>query len=322
MTPEQKTRRIAPKNGTVKFLRGLDGCRFRTMYWPNENSNCRGTLLVLPGATEFIEKYFETINDALERNFSVYCVDWRGQGLSDRALFNPHKHHYANFDSLVEDLDSLANELINGDFPQPLAILAHSMGGHVALRYLSERDHPFERAIFSAPMVDIRYAGIPAVMAKALIRVANKIGFSEFYAIGQGNYGPLRRTRAAMLLLTSDRDRFEDTHYQIALNPDLALGGQTYGWLQAALLSIDELNADGHAEKIDIPITIVQAGADRLIDNARQKTFGARVPRCAFHVIDKARHELLKENDQIRRQFWSIFDNFFGIEELLKTGTE
>ena len=127
----------------------------------------------------------------------------------------------------------------------------------------------------------------------------------------QGNYGPLRRTKAAMLLLTSDPDRFEDTHYQIDNDPDLALGGQTYGWLGAALSSIDTLNAPGHAERIDIPITIVQAGADRLIDNARQKAYGERLPRCDFHVIDGARHELLKENDRIRGQFWSIFDELF-----------
>ncbi len=311
MTPEQKTRRIAPKNGTTKYLNGVDGCRFRTMNWRSEEANCRGTMLVLPGATEFIEKYFETIHDALKRNYSVICVDWRGQGLSDRALFNRHKHHYSNFDSLIDDLDSLVNDVKSDNFQRPISILAHSMGGHIALRYLSERDHPISRAIFSAPMVDIRFAGIAEAIAKALINAANRFGFSESYAIGQGNYGPLRRTKAAMLLLTSDPDRFEDTHYQIDNDPDLALGGQTYGWLGAALSSIDTLNAPGHAERIDIPIAIVQAGADRLIDNARQKAYVERLPRCDFHVIDGARHELLKENDRIRGQFWSIFDELF-----------
>ena len=46
----------------------------------------RGTVCIFPGRTEWIEKYFETVRDLRNRGFAVALLDWRGQGLSDRAL--------------------------------------------------------------------------------------------------------------------------------------------------------------------------------------------------------------------------------------------
>ena len=41
---------------------------------------------IFQGRAEFIEKYFETVRDLRARGFAVATFDWRGQGLSDRAL--------------------------------------------------------------------------------------------------------------------------------------------------------------------------------------------------------------------------------------------
>ena len=57
----------------------------------------RGTVCILPGRTEWIEKYFETVRDLRSRGFAVAILDWRGQGLSDRALSDRHKGHVGSF---------------------------------------------------------------------------------------------------------------------------------------------------------------------------------------------------------------------------------
>ena len=47
----------------------------------------RGTVVLLTGRGEFIEKYAtEVVGELLERGFAVVALDWRGQGLSDRPL--------------------------------------------------------------------------------------------------------------------------------------------------------------------------------------------------------------------------------------------
>ena len=58
----------------------------------------QGTVCILQGRAEFIEKYFETVGDLLLRGFAVATFDWRGQGLSARRLGNPRKGHVRRFD--------------------------------------------------------------------------------------------------------------------------------------------------------------------------------------------------------------------------------
>ena len=44
-----------------------------------------------------LEKYFETIQELLDRGFNVICFDWRGQGLSDRMIIDTSKQYIEDF---------------------------------------------------------------------------------------------------------------------------------------------------------------------------------------------------------------------------------
>src|ERR1043166_3543765 len=74
------------------FLEGAGG-RMRYACWNASGTGSpRGTILLLTGRGEFIEKYAtEVVGELLGRGFCVYAVDWRGQGLSDRALADRSK---------------------------------------------------------------------------------------------------------------------------------------------------------------------------------------------------------------------------------------
>ena len=66
----------------------------------------KGTVCLFQGRSEFIEKYFETVRDLRARGFAVATFDWRGQGLSKRALADPQKGHVRNFSEYVTDLET------------------------------------------------------------------------------------------------------------------------------------------------------------------------------------------------------------------------
>jgi alpha-beta hydrolase superfamily lysophospholipase len=51
----------------------------------------RGTCVLLNGQTEFIEKYFEVIDELRGRGFAVATMDWRGQGGSGRMTEDSRK---------------------------------------------------------------------------------------------------------------------------------------------------------------------------------------------------------------------------------------
>ena len=81
-----------------------DGARLRYAWW-NALGIPRGTVVILTGRGEFIEKYAtEVVGDLLERGFAVAAIDWRGQGLSDRPLQDRGKGHIDTFATYMADL--------------------------------------------------------------------------------------------------------------------------------------------------------------------------------------------------------------------------
>ena len=95
-----------PEGASSESLSAKDGTRLRVARFTPASAR-RGTAVFLNGRKEFIEKYFEAIGDLLARGFAVATMDWRGQGLSDRALPNRHKGHVAHFDLYIDDLVSM-----------------------------------------------------------------------------------------------------------------------------------------------------------------------------------------------------------------------
>jgi len=286
-----------------------DNYSLRYGIWHSDKAASRGTVILLSGRTEFMEKYAEIIGELQQRGFDVYSFDWRGQGLSSRMLSNRHKGFVKTYDDYSSDLAVFVDKIVKPQAVSPLIILAHSMGGHIALRYLYKHQGAIERAILVSPMIDILTSPFPRWFAKGITRIAGKAGWDQDYAVGSGDYSP-EDEKFEGNLLTSDPARFMDEKRAIKENPDLALGGVTYGWLSASFASIDILAAPGFGKEITIPILMVSAGSDKIVSLEAQKSICARLQQCRSKVIPKARHEILKETDAVRSVFWDEFDKF------------
>src|SRR4029077_21241574 len=91
------------------------------------------------------------------RGFAVAMFDWRGQGLSDRALFDPRKGHVRSFAEYDLDLETFVKEVMLPDCPPPHFALAHSMGAAILIRAARNGRRWFDGGVLSAPM--LRRAG-------------------------------------------------------------------------------------------------------------------------------------------------------------------
>lgn len=309
-------RRMPPTGGREVWLDRPGGVRVRAMFWQAQLSSApattkRGTVVLLHGWREFIEKYFETIADLLDRGYAVATMDWRGQGLSTRPLADRHKGYARSFDANIADVGALVSRARSDGLPGPYFLMGHSFGGNCALRVLEATPAAFERAVILAPMTGIYFALLSESLARKLVAGAVHLGLETRYAPFQSGYAePVRVVKAQVL--TSDLDRMEDEIIACRRNPDLALGGVTYGWLNAAFAAIDKLRAPGFAEAIETPVLFALAGDERVVDNAATRRLIARMPRAEVLEIPGARHEILKERDIYRAQFWNAFDNFMG----------
>lgn len=301
----------------IDYFQSADGVRIRWGCLPAPPASSCGTVVLLNGRTEYMEKYAETAADLNQRGFAIYSMDWRGQGLSDRLTANRLKGHVGRFRDYLDDLEHLVQQA-QRQGPSPFLLMGHSMGGHIGIRYLREYDHPFTRAVLTSPMIDIELPAVPRRLLHVYAKLAGRLGFGRVFTPGGAAYEHKDRIFDNNPL-TSDPVRFQRRLADLDANPRLALGGVTYGWLQAAFDSIDRVAAPGYARGLTLPLLIVRATEERIVSREAQKCFCRRAPDCRLVDIPEARHEVLVETDAKRRLFWEAFDRFVSDTDCLVT---
>lgn len=299
----------APPGAVVEWLALGDDVKIRTVRWILPPSEAHGTVVLIQGRTEFIEKYFEVVAELLARGLSVITFDWRGQGLSTRALPDPLKGHVRDFSEFDADLAAVMTRVVNQHGTKPYHGLAHSMGGNVLLRYLHDNPHEFERAVLTAPMLAIKTAPYPHWVARALAMSATAAGAGNGFVPGaQDPFKQVFETNG----VTTDLARFERAMSWLKAEPKLALGAPTYSWLEAAFRSMDLVSSEEFAQAIETPVLLIGAAHDQLVHPGADLTLIKRIKR-GMYVMLKAEHEIMMETDEIRWAFWACFDPFVGL---------
>jgi len=295
----------------INFFFFHDGVSIRYGIWTC-NEEPKGSIVDLNGRSEFLEKYAEPIQKLNQSGFDVYSFDWRGQGLSTRLLPDRHKGHVNDFQDYISDLKAMLVKIVKPRAVKPLMMIAHSMGGHIATRFIHDYPGMIEGAVLTAPMIDTNTHPLPGWSIRLLTRIMLNAGKAHSYAIGSGDYIPGNQKFNGNRL-TSDPLRYMDHINAVIENPDLALGGVTYGWLSAAFNSIKIIHSPGYAESIETPVLIVSAGSDQIVSIKAQQNICLKMPNCKFILIKGARHEILKESDTVQSKFWNAFDRFTGM---------
>jgi len=291
----------APEGAEEHWLEGRGGVKVRVVTAPSIGA-ARGSVIIAPGRTEFIEKYFEVMREVQARGFAVFCIDWRGQGLSGREVENGLKGHLATFDDPVNDL-STALKLLSAKLPRPHIGLAHSMGGAILLRALQTRRVELDGAAFTAPMWGI--AGLNE-MAKKYARFMTSIGAGGQFAPGVET--KWKRENFKKNPVTHDRERHARCQGLIAEEPRLALAGPTIGWVAAAADATEAFLQGGALAHLRIPILVLTAAEEQLVDNGSHAQVITQLPDAKHITIAGAKHEILMETDDLRAQFWAAFD--------------
>lgn len=286
-------------------MEAADGVRLRAALW-RPRGLARGSVVLSPGRTEFIEKYYEVVGELLARGFVVLVHDWRGQGLSDRLLLDPLRGHARGWRSFVADhkrlLDVFADRL-----PEPWIGLGHSMGAGLLALALVDGERRYAGAVLSAPMLGVRTGRrSPGTVRRAAWAMT---------LAGRGSGLPLETGDPAhdafeTTVLTHDRRRFERTQALIAAEPQLRLGGPTWSWLSFAFALAAQAARPGGPERVRTPLLVLTAGDERLCVNAAAEAFAARAPGARLAETPGAYHELLMETDALRAPAWAQIDAF------------
>ncbi|KAB0678781.1 alpha/beta fold hydrolase [Aureimonas leprariae] len=295
---------------SVGTLAAADRVRLRYAVAPARAPKTRGTVILLQGRNEAIEKYFETIDDLTARGYMVATFDWRGQGGSQRTSRNPSKGHVARFDSYRIDLEAVFRDVVLPDCRGPYAILAHSMGATVAILAAPTLYNRVERIVASAPMIAL--AGVKP-RTNQIFYASSLLKWTGLGSLNVRN-GVRQSARYTLAKnpLTTDRRRFERNRRLAEAAPHLFVGGPTAGWLAAASQAMRRLDDSDVIAAMRVPTLVVTAGADAVVSSAAAERLAWRMRSGHALEMPGARHELLQEADRFREPFLAAFDAFAG----------
>jgi lysophospholipase len=287
--------------GGAEWLEGSGGLRLRAALFPLHAA--RGSVVLSPGRTEPIEKYFEVVEDLRSRGFSVLVHDWRGHGLSARLHRDPKRGHADGLPPFIDDYARLLSAF-ETRLPRPWIALGHSMGGGLSTLAIAEGRAKFEGLVLSAPMMGVLLGAAPVWWARLLATVFNGLRRGGAYVRGPGDpFGGSFESN----VLTHDPARWARAQALLQSAPELQIGGVTWAWLSFALQLSERLRR-APIDRLAIPLAIVMAGDERLVDNAATRAFARKLPSAQLVEVEGAFHEILMETDEVRARFWAAFD--------------
>lgn len=295
-----------PPGTEAGFFAARDGTRIRYGLFTAAAEPHKGTVILMSGRNECIEKYYETIGDLNARGFTVAMKDWRGQGGSGRLLRNPARGYVGNFRHYVDDLDRFLRDCVAPRRKGPFYVLAHSTGGLVALLAAPMLADRVRRMVLSAPLLALQGFPISMPTIRRVSRLLRMIGLGRVYASG----GPRRTLPFEGNKLTSDRRRYERNNCFVDAFPALGMGGPTVAWVSRVCEAADTVLDPDFMATIRIPILFVAAGADEVVSTPLIERYARGLRAGAVVTIDGARHEILQEADLYREQFLAAFDAF------------
>ncbi len=296
-----------PDHYIAGSLKTPDGVSIRYARWLPPAGR-KGTVCILQGRGEWIEKYFETVRDLRARGFAVAALDWRGQGLSDRALSDRHKGYVRDFSEYDSDLDTFMREIVLPDCPPPLFAIGHSTGATVLIRAAHLGRRWFDRMVLTAPLIDLVGFGATTT-ARILVRAMRMTGFGSLY-VPKGEVGIMESRPFAGNILTSDPVRYARNAAILEAEPALALGPPTVAWTDAAFSAMRTMRERSYPSRIRQPMLIMAAGNDAVVSNAAIEDFAGLLRAGSQLVIAGSNHEVLMEQDRFRSQFWAAFDAY------------
>jgi len=299
------------ENARAGFLPLHDGKRLRYAIF-DPAVPAHDTILITPGRREFIEKkYLELGPEFLQRGFRLIFVEWRGQGLSSRS-FNgarSQRDHATDFTQHIDDLNYFYDTIVVPNCVGKLIVHGHSMGSHFILRWLTERQNTVVAGVFmTAPMLAL--AGpLAHASANFLSWTSSKLGYGEDYAPMQHDYSDEDRAFAGNPL-THDPDRFAIIEKYFSAYPDLAVGGVTWDWMQAATRSMYLAERRFKLERIAIPVLAIIGNEDRVTPPDEVIRYLKMIPKAETILIPGSRHDVMNEISPCRDEAWRQIDGF------------
>jgi lysophospholipase len=257
---------------TERTIRMIDGVELFVRQYRPTGAPASRTILVVHGLCEYGGRYEHLARPAVERGWNVIVPDQRGHGRSGGVPM------YVNrFSDFLDDLDALRRELRLDS--ASLALVAHSHGGLISIRYLQTRPDVAAAAVLCSPLLGllVRVPTVKMLAGRLLEKVCPTIRF---------------RTNVNPLDLSHDREYLARRKSDPQIHRFI-----TIGWFVQAEQAMQQAHAA--AASLTAPLLILQGTDDRVVDPLATQRFAESVssPDKSLVMLSDHLHELFFEPD-------------------------
>lgn len=267
--------------------------QIRTACFPVKSS-LKGHVVFLHGYAEFIEKYQPFYALLQELGYQVWTFDWPAQGLSER--FSDHKKYMQSVLDAPKILHHFLHYLYKRHKVVCPHLIAHSMGGLIAIHYLQDLQnkqffYEFDQIILSAPFLSIYPLG-PAWNFWILqyLRLINLSGRSKVLLNPRSLKTNNKSFKSSKL--TSNYHMWMLTKAQLQDNPNLRSNHANYGWIYQIYKFINEI----FRRKYDLlpKMTVMKASNEKIVSNTSIDMLFKHQPHVKLIEI-QAKHQVLQD---------------------------
>lgn len=253
-----------------------------------DHRSAERTVVVVHGLGEHGGRYRHVAQRLTDENFNVLIADHRGHGQSDGL-----RNYVSSFSHFVDDLHRLFDS--ENLEPETTSMLAHSMGGLMAIRFLQSGSPRINSLCLSSPCLrlSVRIAKLKYAAGKLCSVVVPKKRFST-------SVDPKLTTRNQEVL-------------KRRLTDPLMIPFVTAGGFFQMLSAMDQ--AWQETERITVPILVLQGGADAVVDPDAPEEFFALCSNADVEVerLPGQYHEVLNEPE--RDETLDLITSWLGAAE-------
>jgi lysophospholipase len=270
------------------------------------SEGARGTLFIFPGRSSILGLRSAFIKPIIEEGWTVYTLDWRGQGESERWLADTHLIDVQDsFDEYVTDGQELIAQAQQRGAPKPWVAMGVSLGGHILLRLLEE-GAPFQAAVLQVPLCDVKTGVWPAGLARSFARFTTALGLGALPAPGQPKIDI-----KAILARVPPSPQQEAAAAYVATHPETLTDSVTIRWADAMFRSIEKARDPEKLRSIQAAMLMVAAAQDQICDTEACKQMAQQIPQAQFMEVQGDHFFFTREQVRTRglqQQVRNFFD--------------
>ncbi len=301
--PSHPSRKADALKVSVESTIGADGAELFCRVWRGLVGH--GVLLYLHGIEGHSQWFEPTASVLNERGLTIFAPDRRGSGLNQE-----NRGHLSSFRTYVADVETNLSNIARQYPGEPIFLLANCWSAKAAT-LIAEKNH-----VYANGAKPVKLSGLvltcPAIATRVNFDFLTKLKIAWCAHAGDKSKKTLWRIPLTAEMLT-ENERFLD---YLRRDP-LRLKYATARFFRETFLL--GLLASSSCKRIELPLLILQAAQDRIVEVSKIRKWYEKVPAQdkQWHIFEEATHSL--EFDELNfEKYTSILGDW--LSQKIKTG--